>query len=69
MVKFSIYSVLLVLSVATGAAIAAEDPGFTIKKYCCETNMAAKCVLEVFDSIFKTRTVTDKCCQELGALG
>ncbi|GLU18625.1 hypothetical protein SLE2022_349200 [Rubroshorea leprosula] len=69
MVKFSIYSVLLVLSVATGAVIVVEDPGFTIKKYGCETQMAAQCALEVFDSVFKTGTVTDKCCQELGALG
>ncbi|GKV45982.1 hypothetical protein SLEP1_g53007 [Rubroshorea leprosula] len=69
MMKFNIYSVLLVLSIATGAVIAVEDPGFTIKKYGYETRMAADCALEVFDSIFKTGIVTNKCCQELRVLG
>ncbi|GLU18587.1 hypothetical protein SLE2022_348790 [Rubroshorea leprosula] len=46
-----------------------QDPGFTIKKYGYETRIAADCALEVFDSIFKTGTVIDKCCQELGVLG
>ncbi|EOY12928.1 Uncharacterized protein TCM_031429 [Theobroma cacao] len=52
---------------ASGAVMAYNvDP---IKAYNCETKMTLHCVIEVFQSIFKTGIVTDNCCIELIGLG
>lgn len=70
MASINVYSILVVFLVATGAVIATEEDDI-IKKYNCEseTKMSLHCVMEIFTSIFKIGSVTDKCCGELMILG
>ncbi|KAG8492964.1 hypothetical protein CXB51_012662 [Gossypium anomalum] len=40
-----------------------------IKENNCETKMGLPCVLKAFTSIFKTGSISNKCCGELVVLG
>ncbi|KAL4347331.1 hypothetical protein GQ457_17G012280 [Hibiscus cannabinus] len=63
------YSFLLVLFVTSGVVIATKKNEEFIIENNCEFKMDLSCVSEVFDSIFKTGSVTNKCCGELLVLG
>lgn len=69
MASLNMCSVLLLLFITSGVVIASDDVDQIIKANNCETRMGFHCVMEVFTSIFKTGTVTDKCCGELLVLG
>ncbi|KAH1063784.1 hypothetical protein J1N35_028771 [Gossypium stocksii] len=40
-----------------------------IKENICETKMGLPCVIEGFTAIFKTGSISNKCCSELVVLG
>ncbi|KAL4342479.1 hypothetical protein GQ457_08G035450 [Hibiscus cannabinus] len=63
------YSLLVVLFITSGVVIATEENNQIIIKNNCEAKMGMPCVWEVFNSIFKTGSVTSKCCGELVVLG
>ncbi|KAL4346689.1 hypothetical protein GQ457_17G012170 [Hibiscus cannabinus] len=63
------YSFLLVLFFTSGVVIATKKNEEFIIENNCEFKMDLSCVSEVFDSIFKTGNVTNKCCGELLVLG
>ncbi|KAL4336049.1 hypothetical protein GQ457_07G001590 [Hibiscus cannabinus] len=65
----SAYSLLVVLFITSGVVIATEENTQIIIKNNCEAKMGMPCVWEVFNSIFKTWSVTSKCCGELVVLG
>ncbi|KAL4332720.1 hypothetical protein GQ457_07G001350 [Hibiscus cannabinus] len=69
MAGLSAYSLLVVLIITSGVVIATEDNNHIIIKNNCEDKMGMPCVWEVFNSIFKTGSVTSKCCGELVVLG
>ncbi|KAL4385978.1 hypothetical protein GQ457_09G000040 [Hibiscus cannabinus] len=69
MAGLSAYSLLVVLFIMSGVVNATEDNNPIIIKNNCEAKMGMPCVWEVFNSIFKTRSVTSKCCGELVVLG
>ena len=67
MASLNVYVALGVLAImAISGAVMARDVD-PIKANDCEdkSKMNFNCVLEVFASIFKTGTVTDKCCRKL----
>ncbi|KAL4388200.1 hypothetical protein GQ457_09G020470 [Hibiscus cannabinus] len=55
--------------ITSSVVIATEENNHIIIKNNCEVEMGMPCVWEVFNSIFKTKSVTSKCCGELVALG
>ncbi|KAL4341768.1 hypothetical protein GQ457_08G035440 [Hibiscus cannabinus] len=63
------YFLLVVLFIKSGVVIATEENNHIIIKNNCEAKMGMPCVWEVFNSIFKTGSVTSKCCGELVVLG
>ena len=69
MASFNVCSILLILLVTSGAVIGTPENDAIIKKNNCETRMGWHCVMEVFTSIFKIGSVTDRCCSELLVLG
>ncbi|KAL4333673.1 hypothetical protein GQ457_07G001660 [Hibiscus cannabinus] len=69
MAGLSAYSLLVVLFITSGEVIATEENNQIIIKNNCEAKMGMPCVWEVFNSIFKTGSVTSKCCGELVLLG
>ncbi|KAB2032271.1 hypothetical protein ES319_D05G361800v1 [Gossypium barbadense] len=69
MASLNVYSVLVVLFLTCGAAMATKENDQIIKENNCETKMGMPCVLEAFKSIFETRSISNKCCCELVGLG
>ncbi|TYH74209.1 hypothetical protein ES332_D05G382900v1 [Gossypium tomentosum] len=69
MAILNVYSALVVLFLTCWAAMATKENDHIIKENNCETKMGLPCVLEAFTSIFETRTISNKCCGELGRLG
>ncbi|TYI32394.1 hypothetical protein ES332_A04G057600v1 [Gossypium tomentosum] len=69
MASLNVYSVLVVLFLTCGAVMATKDNDQIIKENNCETKMGLPCVLEAFMSIFKTKGISNKCCDELVVLG
>ncbi|KAL4333476.1 hypothetical protein GQ457_07G001560 [Hibiscus cannabinus] len=69
MAGLSAYSLLVVLFITSGVVIATEENNQIIIKNNCEAKMGMPCVWEVFNSLFKTGSVTNKCCGELVVLG
>ncbi|TYG71284.1 hypothetical protein ES288_D05G383400v1 [Gossypium darwinii] len=65
MASLNVYSVLVVLFLTCGAAMATKENDQIIKENNCETKICLPCVLEAFTSIFKTRSISNKCCGEL----
>ncbi|KAL4281871.1 hypothetical protein GQ457_03G015160 [Hibiscus cannabinus] len=63
------YSLLVVLFITSSVVIATEENNQIIIKNNCEAKIGMPCVWEVFKSIFKTGSVTNKCCNELVVLG
>ena len=59
---------LVILFVTSGAVMAVEDAEKIIKANNCKTNHW-QCGKEIFKSIFRTGSVTDKCCGELMTMG
>ncbi|KAG8492961.1 hypothetical protein CXB51_012661 [Gossypium anomalum] len=49
--------------------MATKENNQIIKENNCETKMGLPCVLEAFMSIFKTGSISNKCCGELVVLG
>ncbi|KAL4376053.1 hypothetical protein GQ457_02G043120 [Hibiscus cannabinus] len=59
------FSLLMILFIKSSAVIATKENSQTILKYNCEAKMDIPCVLEVFNTIFKIGSVTNKSCEEL----
>ncbi|KAK5833837.1 hypothetical protein PVK06_017700 [Gossypium arboreum] len=49
--------------------MATKENDQIIKENICETKMGLPCVQEAFTSIFKTGSISNKCCGELVVLG
>ncbi|KAH1063786.1 hypothetical protein J1N35_028773 [Gossypium stocksii] len=49
--------------------MATKDNDQIIKENTCETKIGLPCVLEAFTAIFKTWSISNKCCNELVLLG
>ncbi|TYI84556.1 hypothetical protein E1A91_D05G373700v1, partial [Gossypium mustelinum] len=58
-----------VLLLTCGVAMATKENDQIIKENNCETKMGLPCVLEAFTTIFKTGSISNKCCGELVRLG
>ena len=69
MARLHVCSILLVLFITSGVVLATKENDQIIKENNCEAKMGMPCVWEVFDSIFKTGTVSYKCCKDLLSLG
>jgi Prolamin-like len=69
MARLHVCSVVLVLFITSGVVLATRENDQIIKENNCEAKMGMPCVWEVFDSIFKTGTVSHKCCGDLVNLG
>ncbi|KAL4388210.1 hypothetical protein GQ457_09G020510 [Hibiscus cannabinus] len=69
MEDLSAYSLLVVLFITSCVVIATEENDQIIIKNICEAKLGMPCVWEVFNIIFKTGSVTSKCCGELLVLG
>ncbi|MFQ6648144.1 hypothetical protein Gotur_021584 [Gossypium turneri] len=69
MPRLNVYSVLVVLILTYGAAMATKENDQIIKENNCETKMGLPCVLEAFTSIFETGSISNRCCGELVVLG
>ncbi|MFQ6669215.1 hypothetical protein Gotur_034557, partial [Gossypium turneri] len=69
MASLNVYSVLVVLFLTCGAAMAMKENDQIIKENNCETKMGLPCVLEAFTSIFEIGSISIKCCGELVVLG
>ncbi|KAB2084432.1 hypothetical protein ES319_A05G333200v1 [Gossypium barbadense] len=69
MASLNVYSILVVLFITCRAVIATKENDQIIKENNCETKMGFPCVLEAFTSIFKTGSISKKCCVELVVLG
>ncbi|KAL4290946.1 hypothetical protein GQ457_14G000850 [Hibiscus cannabinus] len=69
MPSLNAYSFLVVLFITSGVVVATKENDKFIKDNNCEAKMDMPCVSEVFDSIFKTGSITNKCCGELLVLG
>ena len=60
---------LVILFVASGAVMAAEDAEKIIEANNCKSKIHWQCGKEIFKSIFQAGTVTDECCGELVTMG
>ncbi|KAH1083004.1 hypothetical protein J1N35_022765 [Gossypium stocksii] len=69
MANLNVYSVLVVLFLTWLVVIAKEENDQIIKENNFETKMDLPCVLEAFTAIFKTGSISNKCCSELVVLG
>ncbi|TXG74628.1 hypothetical protein ES288_1Z025900v1 [Gossypium darwinii] len=69
MASLNVYSALVVLFFTRAAAMATKENDQIIKDNNCENKMGLPCVLEAFTSIFKTGTISSKCCGELVGFG
>ncbi|TXG74538.1 hypothetical protein ES288_1Z026300v1 [Gossypium darwinii] len=69
MASLNVYSALVVLFFTRAAAMATKENDQIIKDNNCKTKMGMPCVLEAFTSIFKTGTISSKCCDELVGFG
>ncbi|KAG8492956.1 hypothetical protein CXB51_012666 [Gossypium anomalum] len=69
MASFDVYSVLVVLFLTCGEVMANKGNDQIIKENNCETKIGLPYVIEAFTSIFKTGSVSNKCCGELVVLG
>ncbi|KAL4376738.1 hypothetical protein GQ457_02G043130 [Hibiscus cannabinus] len=69
MARLIAYSLLMVLFITCSADTSTKENDHTILKYNCEAKMGIPCVWEVFNTIFKIGSVTNKCCDELIVLG
>lgn len=69
MARLHVCSILLVLFITSGVVLATKENDQIIKENNCEARMGMPCVWEVFDSIFRIGTVSNKCCGDLLALG
>ncbi|TYH74185.1 hypothetical protein ES332_D05G380500v1 [Gossypium tomentosum] len=69
MASLNVYSVLVVLFLTCGAAMATKENEQIIKENNCETKMGLPCVLKAFTSIFETGSISNKCCAEVVVLG
>lgn len=69
MARLHVCSVLLVLFITSGAVLATKENDQIIKENNCEARMGMPCVWEVFDNIFKTGSISHKCCGDLLVLG
>ncbi|KAH1063778.1 hypothetical protein J1N35_028765, partial [Gossypium stocksii] len=49
--------------------MATKENDQIIKENNCETKMGLPCVIEAFTAIFKTGSISNKCCTELVVLG
>ncbi|TYH21572.1 hypothetical protein ES288_A04G055000v1 [Gossypium darwinii] len=58
-----------VIFLTYGAVTTTKENNQIIKENNCETKMGLPSVLEAFTSIFKTRSISNKCCGELIVLG
>ncbi|KAL4386238.1 hypothetical protein GQ457_09G021440 [Hibiscus cannabinus] len=67
--SLSAYSLLVVLFITSDVVLATKENTQIFIKNNCEAKMGMPCVWEVFNSIFKTGSVTSKCCGELIVLG
>ncbi|KAB2032247.1 hypothetical protein ES319_D05G359400v1 [Gossypium barbadense] len=67
--SLNVYSVLVVLFLTCGAAMATMENDQIIKENNCETKMSLPCVLEAFTSIFEKGSISNKCCGKLVVLG
>ncbi|TYH74045.1 hypothetical protein ES332_D05G370500v1 [Gossypium tomentosum] len=69
MASLNVYSVLVVLFLTSRVVMATKENHQIIKENNCETKMGLPCVLEAFLSIFETRSISNKCCDDLVVLG
>ncbi|KAG8492960.1 hypothetical protein CXB51_012673 [Gossypium anomalum] len=69
MASLNVYSVLVVLFLTYGAVMATKENDQIIKENNCDTKMSLPCIIEAFTSIFKTGSISNKCCGELVVLG
>ncbi|KAG4211183.1 hypothetical protein ERO13_A02G084801v2 [Gossypium hirsutum] len=69
MASLNVYSVLVVLFLTCGAAMATKENDQIIKENNCETKICFPCVLEAFTSIFETGSISNKCCGEVCCVG
>ncbi|TYJ36991.1 hypothetical protein E1A91_A05G345500v1 [Gossypium mustelinum] len=69
MPNLNVYSVLVVLFLTCWAVMATKENDQIIKENNCETKMGLPCVLETFTAIFKTVSISNKCCSELLTFG
>ncbi|MFQ6648143.1 hypothetical protein Gotur_021584 [Gossypium turneri] len=60
MPRLNVYSVLVVLILTYGAAMATKENDQIIKENNCETKMGLPCVLEAFTSIFETGSISNR---------
>ncbi|XVF84395.1 hypothetical protein PTKIN_Ptkin17bG0033400 [Pterospermum kingtungense] len=67
--SMNICSMLMLLFLTSGVVMANEEKERIIKENNCVARMGMPCVKEVFTSILKKGTVTDRCCEELFVLG
>ncbi|TYH21617.1 hypothetical protein ES288_A04G059500v1 [Gossypium darwinii] len=67
--SLNVYSVLVVLFFTCGAVMATKENDQIFKENNCETKMGLPCVLEAFTSIFRTVSISNKCCGEIVVLG
>ncbi|KAG4182347.1 hypothetical protein ERO13_A09G041495v2 [Gossypium hirsutum] len=69
MASVNVYTILVVLFLTCGVVIATKENDQIIKENNYETKMGWPCVLEAFTTIFKIRSISNKCCGELVVLG
>lgn len=72
LLTLNIIAFLIVSFMANTEAVtppSSDDGDDYIREYNCDHRMHKNCAIEIFNSIFKTGTVTDPCCMELYGIG
>ncbi|KAB2064754.1 hypothetical protein ES319_A09G043200v1 [Gossypium barbadense] len=69
MASLNVYSILMVFFLNYGLVMATKENNQIIKENSCETKMGLPYVLEAFTTIFKTGSISNKCCGKLVVLG